>query len=270
MSVACCDCFSRKSCSFTVGKRDREDGEESEEEEDDEEEEEEEDDEEETKEAADFDMGKKSKTKPSDDGVESIRKTLEKTKISSSKGSRVRSLPPYWYEDDNGNKIVTAEQRLPEDTGRVEALIVPGGKQVHIKCFVSNDYLETDQFVEDTPMEERTAKLQVNAREKAVRAFKEANNHDDVFDEFWIDLPFPCEERFYTGLDEDGFYINYKHNTTLVMVLVGSEKAREKKKTPKKYGRKKFAGDTDHEEVELDDDEDIFNMDTGGGNTVPA
>jgi len=238
-----------------TGKRTRE-GEEEEESEEEAEEEEDprEEESEEEEESDEAEMGKKTSSKPSGgDGVESVRKTMAKMKISN-KRSSIRSLPPYWYEDDDGDKIVTAEQRLPEDTGNVEALIVPGGKQVHVKCFVSEDYLDTDEFAEECPMQQRRAQLQVNAREKAVRKYKEDSNHESICDEFWIDLPFPCEERFCTKLDDDGFYINYKHNTTLVMVLVGSEKAREKKKTPKKYGTKKFAAEGDGAAAAADDD----------------
>jgi len=118
------------------------------------------------------------------------------------------------YEDEDGEKICTVEQRLLKDTGHVSAVVVSGGQKLHVKCFASEDYLDTDDFAGDCPMEKGHADLQRNVRQKAVRETKESNQ-EDIIDEFEVKLPFKCEECFCTKIDPDGFYINYKHATTL-------------------------------------------------------
>lgn len=111
-----------------------------------------------------------------------------------------------------------------------------------------------DRVQADCPMSANRAVHQRNARNAAVRKMLEEVNHEDVCDEFFIDLPFPCEEQFCTKIDEDGVYINYKHNTTMIITLTGTEKARVKKKTPKKYGKKKFDPELNEEEQEKYDE----------------
>lgn len=89
------------------------------------------------------------------DDVDKVVKKMTKMKLApaNTKLSKIVSVAPYWYEDDDGEKIVTVEQRVPEDTGKVHAEVKPGGRVLNIKCFLSEDYLDNDEFCLDCPME---------------------------------------------------------------------------------------------------------------------